>query len=160
LDPSLRPGTVIVPGFVLSDDEALQADTALAKRFGALTDHVILAGSQIVSDPLEKRRLHLATKAHAIDLESGAVARVAQAYGKPFLVIRAICDAAERNLPPAALIAMDPGGEIGLKPIVRSVLRQPGQIPNLALLGWDAMLARRALVGLVRRYQKKISAPG
>ena len=151
LDPALRPGTVIVPARVLSDGEMLRADATLAGMCGGITDHVLLAGSRIVASAAEKQHLFATTHAHAIDLESGAVARIAQAYGLPFLVVRAICDPAGRTLPPAALVAMDTGGEIGLTAVMRSLLRQPMQIPGLLALTRDAARARRALVGLTRR---------
>jgi adenosylhomocysteine nucleosidase len=151
LDPALRPGTVIIPSVVLSDGQPLSADAVLAKRFGGFTGHTILAGPAVVADAAEKRRLHAATLAHAIDMESGAVARVAEAYGLPFVVVRAICDPSERDLPPAALVALDPEGGIGLLAVLRSVLRQPGQFRGLLLLARDAALARRALLRLTKR---------
>ncbi|MDR3530287.1 MAG: hypothetical protein P4L90_07030, partial [Rhodopila sp.] len=92
-------------------------------------------------------------QAHAIDLESGAMARVAEAHGLPFIVVRAICDPAERDLPPAALVALDPEGGIGLIPVLRSVLKQPNQLPGLLALARDAGRARRALIGLAERYR-------
>jgi adenosylhomocysteine nucleosidase len=153
LDPLLRPGLVIIPGIVLSDGDALHADGELAERFGGLTDHTIVAGSVVATDATAKRRLQGATGAHAIDLESGAVARVAKTHGVPFVVVRAICDPAERDLPPAALVALDPAGGIGLLAVFRSVGRHPGQIPGLLALARDAAQARRALIRLAARYR-------
>jgi adenosylhomocysteine nucleosidase len=155
LDPVLRPGTVIVPSGVLSGGATLATDSPLAAYFGGLTGHVILAGETVVAEAVAKRRLFSATHAHAIDLESGAVARIAQAYELPFVVVRAICDPAERDLPPAALVALDPNGGIGLMPVIRSLLRQPSQIIGLLTLARDAALARRALV----RVSKHFAAP-
>jgi adenosylhomocysteine nucleosidase len=153
LDPVLRPGTVIIPSVVLSQGEPLSADAFLAERFGGLTFHTILAGSAVASDAAEKRRLRAATQAHAIDLESGAVAQTAAAHGLPFIVVRAICDPAERELPPAALIALEPEGAIALRGVLGSVLTHPRQILGLLALARDAALARRALVRLARRSQ-------
>jgi adenosylhomocysteine nucleosidase len=146
LDPVLRPGTVIIPSSVLSDGETLATDPPLAACFGGLTGHTILAGATVVAEAAAKRRLFAATHAHAIDLESGPVARIARAYEFPFVVVRAICDPAERDLPAAALVALDPGGEIGLLPVMRSLMRQPSQIIGLLTVARDAALARRALV--------------
>ena len=151
LDPALRPGTVVVASIVLSEGERLHADAGLAGRFGGLSGHTILAGSTVVADAAAKQRLHATTWAHAIDLESGAVARIAQAYGLPFIVLRAICDPAERSLPPAALLALNPAGAIGLKQVLGSVLRHPNQIRGLLTLARDAAVARRALIRLAAR---------
>jgi adenosylhomocysteine nucleosidase len=153
LDPALRPGAVVIPSAVLSDGARFGADASLAERFGGMTGHTILAGSVVAADAAAKRRLYEATEAHAIDLESGAVAAVAAARGVPFVVVRAICDPAERDLPPAALIALDPAGAIGFGGVLRSVLLRPGQIPGLLALARDAALARRALVELAALFQ-------
>ena len=73
LDPALRAGTLILPSVVLGRS-VWRADFALAERFGGLTGHTILAGSAVVSEAAEKRRLRATTQAHAVDLESGSVA--------------------------------------------------------------------------------------
>lgn len=151
LDPALRPGAVIIPSVVLADDGTWQPDAALAERFGGLTLHTILAGSAVAAGAAEKRRLHVATQAHAIDLESGAVATIAAKHRLPFVVVRAICDPAERDLPPAALIALDPHGAIGFWGVLRSVVTQPSQIPGLLALARDAAHARRSLIRLAGR---------
>jgi adenosylhomocysteine nucleosidase len=146
LDPSLRPGMLVIAREVLSDGETLQADPALAARFGGLTGHTILAGSTVVATAAAKRALWTATGAHAVDLESGAVAQAARAHNLPFAVVRAICDPAERDLPPAALLALHP-----LLRVMRSVLTRPAQIPGLLVLASDAARARRALVDLAQQ---------
>ena len=148
LDPALRPGVVVVPRTVLSNGERFVADTALATAFGGLTDHTLLAGSAIAASAADKRALFAATGACAIDLESGSVAEAARRSDVPFAVVRAICDPAERDLPPAALIALDAAGVIGISRVLRSVLTHPGQMPALLALARDAALARRALLAL------------
>ena len=108
-----------------------------------------------VADTHTKRRLSSQTGASAVDLESGAVARVAQRHRLPFAVLRAVCDPAQRTLPPAALAALDSGGGIRLARVLRSVIARPWQIPALLRLALDAASARRAIVraasGLRRR---------
>ena len=151
LDPALRPGLVIVPRAVLSDGVTSRANPSLAQSFGGLTAHTILGGRDVAADAAAKRRLYAATQAHAIDLESGAVAAMATAQGLPFIVIRAICDPAERDLPPAALIALGPHGTIRPWRVVRSAFAHPGQIAGLLALARDARLARRGLLRLIER---------
>ena len=156
LDPGLRPGTVVVADRVLVDGETFCANAQLAESFGGLTGHSVLAGREVVADAAEKHRLYVTTHAHAIDLESGAVVRIATAFGLPFIVIRAICDPAERDLPPAALVALDPAGGIGLLSVLRSIARHPGQILGLLALACDAAHARRALAELAVRYRARV----
>ncbi len=154
LDPTLKPGTIIIPTSVLSEGRSYATDPLLAGRFGGLTGHCLLAGTAIAADAATKSRLHSETRAHAIDLESGSVARFAEARGLPFAVVRAICDPAERSLPPAALLALDPNGGIAPIRVLLSLLRQPGQIPAMLSLASDAARARNALIALATRHVK------
>jgi adenosylhomocysteine nucleosidase len=103
----------------------------------------------IATSSADKQRLWETTGADAIDLESGAVAEVAEQHNVPFAVQRAICDPADRDLPPAALAALDRKGTIGLMRVLASILVHPSQLPSLLALAADAARARRALMGRV-----------
>lgn len=153
LDPALRPGTIIVPSVILDEGVLWTAAPVLAERFGGLTEHRLLAGTAIIANATRKRQLHATTQAHAVDLESGSVARVAADRGLGFIAVRAICDPAERNLPPAALLALDQAGGIRPLRVVRSLLRNPGQIAALLILASDAAQARRSLIQLAKRWR-------
>jgi adenosylhomocysteine nucleosidase len=149
LDPALRPGALLVPHAVLDGAASHAADPGLAARFGGVTPHLLLGDTRIAATAADKRRLRDATGAAAIDLESGAVARVATASGLPFAVVRAVCDPAVLDLPPAALIALDAKGAIGLTRILASLAARPGQLPALLALARHAAAARRSLIAAV-----------
>ncbi len=169
LDPDLRPGRLIVPRAVLlgldesgrPDDAAgdvgrCAANPAMVESLGGATCELILGASEVVSDAATKRRLREQTGASAIDLESGAVARIARERGLPFAVLRAICDPAERSLPPAALIALGGSGEIQILKLLASVAANPSQIPGLIALARDAAAARRALIRRVAELRDRL----
>ncbi|HEY2132632.1 MAG TPA: hypothetical protein VGH36_06620 [Acetobacteraceae bacterium] len=150
LDPNLQPGHLVIPRAVLEDGVRYRTDRALSDSFGGTNTALMFAGQEIVANSVAKRDLFLATGACAVDLESGAVARVAQRHDLPFAVLRAICDPAGRDLPPAALVALDAGGAIGLLRVLASVAGRPGQIAGLIRLARDAGLARQALMAVSR----------
>ena len=145
LRADLRPGAVLVPCAVLEAGQRFACDTALMELLGGSTGEPILAGEKIAASAREKAALVARYQAPAIDLESGAVARAANAHGVPFAVLRAVADPAARNLGPAALTPLKPGGGIDLAAILRSVAAHPGQLPGLLALARDAAKARRAL---------------
>ncbi len=149
LDPALRPGAVLIPEAVLDSGTRYAASLGLAARFGGLTPHVLLGGARIAATVAEKRALRQATGAAAIDLESGAVARVAAASGLPFAVLRAVCDPAGEDLPPAALVALDGAGAMGFLRILASLAARPAQLPALLGLASHAAAARRGLLRAV-----------
>ena len=110
LDPALRPGAIVVPRAIITDGRTIATDLALSAALGGPTPHMVLGADTIAADAETKRRLRAETGAEAIDLESGAVARMADAHGLPCAAIRVVCDPAERTLPPAALAALNASG--------------------------------------------------
>jgi len=146
LDPALKPGDLIVPIAVIETGVTTHTDPGLSARIGGWFGGFLFAAERIVADPQAKRRLRATTGASSVDLESGAVARVAARHNIPFAVLRAICDHANRTLPPAALMALDARGAIGLGAVLASVIRHPGQIAGMVGVARDAAAARRALI--------------
>ncbi|HET9017977.1 MAG TPA: hypothetical protein VFN46_00225 [Acetobacteraceae bacterium] len=146
LDPSLRAGTLLVPRRVRDGAEEFPTDASLSSALGGWSCEALAAAGAPVASRAAKRALFLASGAGGVDLESGAVARVAARHGLPFAVLRAVCDPATLDLPPLALVALDAGGRIRLRPMAASLLGRPGQIGALVTLARDAAMARGALV--------------
>jgi adenosylhomocysteine nucleosidase len=146
LNPTLRPGTIIIPSAVWLDGAIATTDPELSDTLGQRTAHRLLAGTQIASTAGGKAALRKATGSDAIDLETAGLVRVAMTRGLAFAVLRAVCDPAWRDLPPAAVAALSPGGRIVFSRLVRSVSRRPSQIATLLALAADAIAAQRALL--------------
>ena len=159
LDPALPPGALLVPSLVLADGEQWATDPALCTRLCGPTPGALFGDGAILATAAAKAAMHARTGAAAVDLESAAVARAAARHGLPFAVLRAVCDPAMRDLPRAALIALDGQGRIGALRVAAAILARPGQIPALIALGRDAARARRALVTRVRAIGRLGSAP-
>jgi adenosylhomocysteine nucleosidase len=151
LAPDLRPGALVIPNRVVTAQGIFLATTALAAALGGPTTDTLLATNKIIALATDKQRLYQASGAAAVDMESGEVARVAMERGLGFGVLRAVCDAASCNLPPAALVPLGPAGDIALARIILSVLRQPAQLPALMRLAGDAQHARNSLRSHIRR---------
>src|SRR4029453_13308952 len=98
-----------------------------------------------IAEPEEKRRLHLRTGAVAVDTESHVAARIAAAHRIPFAACRAVIDPAHSVLPPAAMYGLRHDGTADVLAVLRSVMRQPSQLPALARTALDARTAGAAL---------------
>ena len=146
LDPALAPGILIVPRTVVQGDERWDVDPALVARLGGSTGHILAGGDGVLATSAEKAALRRTTGADAVDLESAAAAR----SGLPFAALRAVCDPAERDLPRAALVALDARGRIGALHVLAAALARPAELPALVRLAGDAARARRALLARVR----------
>jgi adenosylhomocysteine nucleosidase len=159
LDPALPAGAVIVPGAILLDEQAWPTDAALSARLGDDGAETLLAGSEVLATADAKAAAFARTGCAAVDLESGAVARAAREAGLPFAALRAVCDPAGRNLPPAALAALDAEGGIVLMRVLASLARRPNQLPAIMALGSDAARARRALLDRVAQLARGGAPP-
>ncbi len=146
LDPALRPGALLVPRRVRVEDAWQNADAGLSRALGGPTVDGILGAETVAATAADKARLWRESGCAGVDLETGIIAALAQAHGLPFAALRAVCDPAGMDLPPAALLALSAEGRIGLPRVLGSVIRAPAQMPALLTLGWSAARARAALI--------------
>lgn len=156
LDAKLRAGDIVCPietlmpdgGSFLSDpawrDRVTKADQTIhrtARHAGVEAPLLTVA---------DKVALFAASRAEAADMESHVVARDATQARVPFLVLRVIVDAGDRDVPPAAANAMGPGGRIAVLRLAGGILRRPWVIPGLMALGRDMRAARSGLAQAAR----------
>ncbi|HTI02114.1 MAG TPA: hypothetical protein VL752_14290 [Acidisoma sp.] len=148
LDPSIEAGALILPRAVLMQNRSFVCDPALFQDLEQEASPVdrVLAGEAVVARASEKASLWQQHGAAAVDLESGVVAEVAAARGVPFAVLRAICDPAWRDLPRAAVEALDETGRVRPMKMAGILARHPLDILGLIALGRDAARARRSLI--------------
>lgn len=154
LSPDLVPGDCVVASAIV-DYPALRPTDLLWS--GKLLDMIptarhgpIVGVNAVVSDPRDKRRLAELTGAVAVDMESHLVARLAASHGLSFASVRVIIDPANRVVPPAALLAMAPGGASDVSAMLWEILARPSQLAALMRIVADAYAARAALVRLRR----------
>jgi adenosylhomocysteine nucleosidase len=150
LDPALKAGDLLIPTWVLAGGHYYPVDPSLAASFGGMREQVILGAMGVLGEVEAKQRVRQQTEACAVDLESGAVAQVAWRNRLPFAVLRAVCDPADRALPPMAVTALDRNGRVRKLHMLGAILRRPWQVPALIALGQDAAAARATLVAKVK----------
>jgi adenosylhomocysteine nucleosidase len=149
LASGLPVGRWFIARAIIDDGQSKPTDQAWASRLVARLPRtatgVLLGTNALVAEAAQKAALHQATGADAVDMESHIVARVAERHRLPFVAARVISDAADRNLPPAARVGMRPDGVMDLPAVLRSLLREPFQLPGLIRTGLEAELGFRAL---------------
>ena len=156
LAPMLAVGSVIVARSVLVVGSSCRLDadagwsSALLRLLPQAITADLLGSDAVIAEPGQKADLHARTEAMAVDMESHVVATIAARYGLPFVALRTIADPAERRVPPAARVAMRPGGGIELFSVLQSLGREPGQLADLFRIALDT---RKAL-GVLRRSRR------
>jgi adenosylhomocysteine nucleosidase len=153
LIPTLSPGSLVLPGKVIGADQSSYSTdpTWHGHLFNRLKGYVDLyqgplAESVVVlKSSAEKRVLFERTGAMAVDMESGAVAKVAQDAHVPFMAIRAIADSADMAVPQNSLGAIDEFGELNLHRLLKELIRHPFELFAMIRLGWNFRAAQVTL---------------
>jgi len=149
LAPDLNAGDWVVGSGVRTEQGHFPTDRGWARALLEVLPsavHAEIVGTDTpVAEPSEKRRLHLRTGAVAVDTESHVAARIAAAHRIPFAACRAVIDPAHSLLPPAAMYGLRHDGTADVLAVLRSVMRQPSQIPALTRTALDARTAASAL---------------
>jgi hopanoid-associated phosphorylase len=155
LDPTLKSGDVVVATEVLSGDArwlaGLSLNDDLIDSVGLGSRRIVrgrLAGAEeVVAARHVKAALHSETGAAAVDMESHIAAEYAAKAGLPFAALRVVSDPAHRALPPLAMAAIKPNGDIDLRRILRSVAKNPLSLLELVSTGLDFSRALKSLRG-------------
>jgi hopanoid-associated phosphorylase len=147
LDPALRPGDLIVADQVIAGSKSWRPTDAISASLATITPRRVgIAGADApVMHPAAKAALRATTDACAVDMESHVVAEFASEKKLPWGVLRVVCDPAHRALPAIAMAGLKPDGGVDLAATLKSVARDPLQIPALIRTGIDTATAMRAL---------------
>jgi adenosylhomocysteine nucleosidase len=155
LCPTLRSGDVVVATEVMAGasrwltglalSEELIAGTGLGKR--RVVQGGLVGVEKVVAAQAGKAALRSETGAVAVDMESHIAADYAAAAGLPFAALRVISDPAGRALPPLAVAAIKPNGDIDLRKVLRGLARNPLTLRALVATGLDFNRALRSLRG-------------
>ncbi|HET6390456.1 phosphorylase [Hyphomicrobium sp.] len=135
LRPDLPSGTIVVGTSVIANGMTYDADERWSERLLELLPNAepgaITASNSVIARPDDKQNLYEATGAFAADMESHVVAHLAMQYRLPFAVLRVIADPATQHLPPAAINGLKPDGTPNIGGVLKSLISQPGQFPDL-----------------------------
>ncbi len=100
---------------------------------------------EIVFTPDEKSRLFKISRAHAADMESHAIARIASQNSLPFFGLRAISDTAKDTLPFYLANSVDETGTPQIGVVLKGLLSNPLSLPHLLKIGKNTKFALERL---------------
>jgi adenosylhomocysteine nucleosidase len=157
LSPSLRAGMLIASRRVQDGSAPLpEPDAELlgrALRHEGVRAGMVLSSRRILSTAASKAEAGAALGDHepaVVDLESAAFARVAAERRVGYLVVRAICDPAEEELPFDLECCRDGSGRVKRIKVVRQALRRPAAVGGLWSLRKRVALCADRLADLVQ----------
>ena len=112
-----------------------------------LTIHTgtLLESLKVISLSSDKKQLYFATNAIVLDMESVAIAKVAQEKDLPFLAIRAIADPVTMDLPKAIAYSINNKGKVILLRLLSYLFFHPYELVGLIKLGLHFHNAKKTL---------------
>ena len=164
LDPVLTPGTIFLPGEVVSNDGGTvvtaqvwrqRLSAAVAARHhmpphGLVIEGRLLTSAKAIGSLADKAALFRQTGAAAVDMESLAIAEIARSHQLPFIAVRVIVDSAGDALPRAVTAAADSEGHLQVWRLLGELLRTPADLAPLLRLAQRYRAANRSLAAVAR----------
>jgi len=150
LAPLLRVGDAVIATHVVCENKHYACDPAwsriLRTKLPDARSAVIVGVDAPAGHLAAKKELFRMTGAHVVDMESHIAARFAVERGVPFVALRVISDGSDRTLPPAALEPLKSSGKPRLIAVLRSMIREPGQMAELVQTARETNAAFRTLL--------------
>lgn len=142
LSPSLQVGDLLNPITVIDLASGIELP---AEPISDQPAQRILTANRPILTAAEKQQCHQSYNAVAVDMESAAIARVAQAHKLPFFCVRVISDDARHILPEEILPLLVEDGSSRAWTLTRALLGNPGLVADLLLLGRNFRKALKVL---------------
>lgn len=157
LAPGMHSGTLFCPSVVI-DEQGRDVPTtpawraSLSRRLLAAKLPLVTEGSLLsLPSPLlcaaDKTSMRVHHQAMAVDMESAGVAAIAAERRLPFVVLRAIIDEHDENVPGGLQAGIDAWGRLLPMRMLAMLLRRPrllGELPGLAARMGKAVQALHA----------------
>jgi adenosylhomocysteine nucleosidase len=167
LIPGLSPGSLVLPKNVIAADGSVYSvdapwhETLCTHLKGKVKLHEdsLAESTTLVASPAEKATLSQQTGAIAVDMESAAVAAVAQKVPVPFLAIRAVADPVGMTLPQNALAALDEFGKLRPLRLLKALAKNPVELFALVRLARNFRVAQSTLVIVARLAGSNLFVP-
>ncbi|MBS0349818.1 MAG: hypothetical protein JSR33_01290 [Proteobacteria bacterium] len=152
LQVALGHGQLLLPNQVIHHDKSVfTVDSVLQSQLQIyMQNHIVvnqgtlLQMNRIVTSVADKFQLFNQYQACAVDMESAAIAAVAQAACAKFLVVRSIVDSAHMNFPHWLQNSLSAFGEVQPWSLLRKCF-QPVRISELARIAHSFNAARQTL---------------
>lgn len=153
---SLSPGDLILANEIITTEESNSVKLNISQKWHQRTKELLsslvnvkigslVESKSIVSSSEDKKKIQTATNSVALDMESIAIAKIANQHKLPFIAIRVIADPADMNLPLAVTYALNQQGEVSISKLLYYLAHHPTELPGLIKLGLHFKAATKTL---------------
>lgn len=155
LDPDLRTGDIVVANRVrdLPTDQTIPVEPIELPKSKQCT---ILTTDSVIVSPQLKHALHEQTGAHAVDMESHAIARACIDHGVGVTIVRAIFDDAHSSVDVRLSRLVDGFGNVRFADAFRTIARSPAVVFSAVRLARNLRRAERALKMALHQWRRTL----
>jgi len=156
---TLAVGDIIAPQSLLaetrradlSDELKVDADLRkLALDTGAIDANCLFTSDRLLVKASEKKTC--SSRAQSVDMESFDIVKEASAWGARSVVVRAISDSANEDLPVDFSLTLSKNHQISLGKVLLQLLKNPLALPALLRFGKQSRHAAERLANFLDRY--------
>ena len=166
LQKGLAPGDIIAPEVLISENshadlqsDRLRVDEDLRKQ--ALKGGAVEANCLITTDQVFVKATHkqsCSSRAQSVDMESFDIVKEAIAWGARSVVVRAISDTANEDLPITFNLTLSDKHQISVIKVIRELMKNPLVLPALVRFGNQSRRSAKRLASFLDRYVQNVTA--
>lgn len=166
LEETLSPGDIIAPQVLLSENrfadlqsERLNVDPELRQQAidgGARTADCLLTVDRVLVKQSHKRSC--ASRAQSVDMESFEIVKEACAWGARCVVVRAISDSAQEDLPINFNLTVSKKNQVSVAKVMLQLAKNPLVLPALLRFGRQSQKAAGALAAFLEGYIQRLES--
>jgi len=168
LAESLVPGDIISPQRIVAErkqadvsPDYLEVDADLrshALRLGAKETDCLYTTDQVLVKAKQKR--DCSSKAQAVDMESFEIVKEACAWGARSVVVRAISDSANEDLPVNFNLTVSEKHDVSIGKVLLQLAKNPLALPALMRFASQSQKAAEALAGYLEAFIPALAEAG
>lgn len=153
LAPNIRSGQLVLPNKIIDQKNNVfpvnsawrdQLQQQLEKHLPVM-DGVLLQAEQMITTVADKQQLFQQSQAVAVDMESAAIAAVAEQAKLPFIAVRSVTDAADCSLPLWMQQSLALSGEVKIGALISKLYYHPPRLIALMQMSRDFSAATSTL---------------
>jgi nucleoside phosphorylase len=166
LRAELLPGAIIAPRVLLAESQhadlasdCLNVDKELRERAleaGAISVDCLFTAAKILAKTHQKQAC--SSKAQLVDMESFEIVKEANAWGARAVVVRAVGDTVNEDLPINFNRTLSKKNQISLAKLLLELSKNPLALPALVRFGRQSRRAAQALTKFLDKYVQGLAA--
>jgi len=168
LQETLMPGDIIAPQVIIAENrhadlksDQLSVDADLRRKAiegGAVAADCLFTTDQVMVKAGAKRAC--SSRAQSVDMESFEIVKEAQAWGARGVVVRAISDSAEEDLPINFNVTLSNRHEVSAAKVAWELAKNPLALPALLRFARQSRKAAEKLAKFLETYVQGMTSDG